>query len=139
MLVSVGIVAFSIIMTYLTDMISVRLGIGQGFAGALFLGIATSLPEVTSTIALFRMKNHNIAVGNIIGSNLFNFIILTVADLLSVGSGVYAHPDAQVVHLMVFGMISTALFWIMLRFKNRTTQAVCSVAIFSCYVAFLLI
>ena len=81
-LASVGIIAFSIMLTYLTDQISVKLNLGQGLAGALFLGIATSLPELASTITLFKMRNYNIAVGNIVGSNLFNFIILSVADVL---------------------------------------------------------
>lgn len=136
--VSIGIIVFSIVMTYQTDHIAERLGIGQGFAGALFLGIATSLPELSSTIALFKMKNYNIAVGNIVGSNLFNFIILTVADLLSMSSGVYADPDAQVVSLLVLGAAAMACFWIMLRFKNRTTQAVCSLGTIGCYIAFLI-
>lgn len=138
-LVSIGIIVFSVMMTYLTDEISVRLGIGQGFAGALFLGIATSLPELSSTIALFKMKNYNIAVGNIVGSNLFNFIILTVADLLSMSSGVYVNPDAQVVHLLVLGAAAMALFWILLRFRNRTTQLVCCLGVIACYIGFLLI
>lgn len=138
-LASIGIIAFSIILTYLTDDISVRLNLGQGLAGAIFLGVATSLPEVTSTISLFKMKNFNIAVGNIIGSNLFNFIILAVADLLYFGTGVYASPDAQVVNLLVFGAIATPLFWIMLKFRNKTTQAVCALGTIGCYLAFLLV
>ena len=138
-LASVGIIAFSIMLTYLTDQISVKLNLGQGLAGALFLGIATSLPELASTITLFKMRNYNIAVGNIVGSNLFNFIILSVADVLSLGSGVYAVPDDKTIALLVFGLVATPLFWIMLRFKNRTTQGICSVGIICCYAAFLLI
>ncbi len=138
-IVSIGIIVFSIVMTYQTDLIAERLGIGQGFAGALFLGVATSLPELSSTIALFKMKNYNVAVGNIVGSNLFNFIILTVADLLSMSSGVYAEPDAQVVNLLGLGAAAMAFFWILLRFRSRVTQAVCSLAILACYVAFLLL
>lgn len=138
-LASIGIIVFSVIMTYLTDDISVRLNIGQGFAGALFLGIATSLPEVTSTVTLFRMKNINIAVGNIIGSNLFNFIILVVADFLSMGSGVYENPDQQVVNLMIFGLISTVMFWMTLKFKNKTTQIFGAIGMIACYLAFLLV
>ncbi len=138
-LASVGIIAFSIILTYLTDQISVKLHLGQGLAGAIFLGIATSLPEVTSTIALFRMKNFNIAVGNIIGSNLFNFIILVVADLLSAGSGVYATLDHQIENLLLFGGIATILFWVLLRIRNSTTQLVCSLGMLACYIGFLLV
>lgn len=138
-LASVGIIAFSIIITYLTDQIAVKLNLGQGIAGAIFLGIATSLPELSSTITLFKMRNYNIAVGNIIGSNLFNFIILAIADVLSLGSGVYAMPDDKIIALLTFGAIATPLFWIMLRFKNRTTQGVCTVSIIGCYLAFLLV
>ena len=71
-LASVGIIAFSIMLTYLTDQISVKLNLGQGLAGALFLGIATSLPELASTITLFKMRNYNIAVGNIVGLSLIH-------------------------------------------------------------------
>ena len=130
-LASVGIIAFSIMLTYLTDQISVKLNLGQGLAGALFLGIATSLPELASTITLFKMRNYNIAVGNIVGSNLFNFIILSVADVLV--------SDDKTIALLVCGLVATPLFWIMLRFKNRTTQGICSVGIICCYAAFLLI
>lgn len=136
---AVGIIAFSIILTYLTDRISIELNLGQGLAGAIFLGIATSLPEVTSTIALFRMKNYNIAVGNIIGSNLFNFIILVVADVLSLGSGVYDVMDHQIQNLLLCGAAATVLFWIMLRFKSKTTQAVCSLGMIAAYAGFILI
>lgn len=138
-LAAVGIIAFSIILTHLTGQISLKLGLGQGLAGAIFLGIATSLPEVTSTITLFKMKNYNIAVGNIIGSNLFNFIILAVADLISLGSGVYETLDQQIENLLIFGAAATVLFWILLRIRNKTVQAVCTLGTLGCYLAFLLL
>ncbi|MEE0741127.1 MAG: cation transporter [Emergencia sp.] len=136
---SVGIITFSIILTCLTEAIAVKHSIGQGLAGALFLGIATSLPEVSATIALFKMKNYNIAVGNIIGSNLFNFIILCIADLFSLEGSVYIVTDPQIRNLLICGAIATPLFWIMLRFRNKTTQAVCALGMLGCYGAFLLL
>ena len=79
---AIGIIFSSIILTYLTEELAVKLDLGQGIAGAILLGIATSLPELSSTVALLRMKNCNIAVGNIVGSNMFNFIILSAADMI---------------------------------------------------------
>lgn len=134
---SVGIIAFSIMVTYLTDLIAVRLNLTQGLAGALLLGVATSLPEVTSTITLFRMKNYNIAVGNIIGSNLFNFIILTVADFLTKES-VYV-ADEKILYLLLFGGIATPLFWLLLKNKNKRIIGACAGGIIACYAAFLLL
>ncbi len=136
---AVGLIVFSIMVTYFASQIASELNLVQGFAGAVFLGIATSLPEVTSTVTLFKMKNYNIAVGNIIGSNLFNFIILVAADLLSLRSGVYDAMDHQIVALMVFGAIATVLFWIMLRVKKRTVRAGCALATIACYIAALLV
>ncbi|MGF6375246.1 cation:H+ antiporter [Clostridiales Family XIII bacterium PM5-7] len=136
-IVSLGIVVFSILLTYLTDQIADTLKLNQGWAGAILLGIATSLPEVTSTITLFRMKNYNIAVGNIIGSNLFNFIILAIADFAAISYGVYILPDVSALALLICGTISTIMFWIMLKYKNMTTQIVCCGTIICSYIVFL--
>ena len=136
-IVSIGIIALSISITYVTDIISVKLNLGSGLAGALFLGIATSLPEVSSTIALFKIKNHNIAIGNIIGSNLFNFIILALTDILYVGNGIYDYSDPKAVNLLIMGTIATPLMLIMMKWKNKVTQVVCPLGAVACYVIFL--
>lgn len=137
--VSIGIIALSIVITYVTDGIADRLNLGQGVAGALFLGIATSLPEVSSTVALFRMGNFDIAFGNIIGSNLFNFIIMAVVDILYIHSSVYDFSDPQTVTLMLCGTAALPFLWLFMKYRSRWTQLVCPVVIIICYAAFLLI
>ena len=134
--VSVGIISLSILMTY--D-IAVEYNIGMGLAGAIFLGVATSLPEVSSTIALFRMKNYNVAVGNIIGSNLFNFVVLCIADLLCFRGNVYDYSDPKVENLLVFGCVATLAMLPALRSKNCAVKVVCLAAAVACYAAFLLL
>ena len=54
----VGLVGLSVWLTYLSDDIASSLGMGAGLAGALFLGVATSLPELSSTITLFLSLIH---------------------------------------------------------------------------------
>lgn len=136
-LVSIGIVILSIAITYITDAISLRLHLGQGMAGALFLGIATSLPEAASTVSLLRMKNVDIAFGNIVGSNIFNFIIMAVVDVLYRGS-VYDFSDPQTVILMLCGTAALPILWIMMKFRNKATQIICPLGIIACYLAFLI-
>lgn len=135
--VSIGIVALSIIITYITDAISIRLNLGQGMAGALFLGIATSLPEAASTVTLLRMGNVDIAFGNIVGSNIFNFIIMAVVDILYHGS-VYDFSDPQTVVLMLCGAAALPVMWLMMKFRNKWTKIACPVWILACYVVFLM-
>ncbi len=138
-LVSIGIVGFSIVITYITDEISIRLGLGAGLAGALLLGVATSLPELSSTVALFKIKNYNIAIGNIVGSNLFNFIIIALADIVYWKGGVYDYSDPKTVDLLIFGVIVMPAMQIMLKFKNKATQIICPLCVAACYAAFLIL
>ncbi|MFH1173920.1 MAG: calcium/sodium antiporter [archaeon] len=60
------------------------LGLSKYIISATIVAVGTSLPElVTSVIAMMR-KEHNLAVGNIIGSNIFNiFFILGITTLIT--------------------------------------------------------
>lgn len=136
-IVSVGIIVFSIILTYITDEISVKIGLGKTVAGAIFLGVATSLPETASTFTLFKIKNYDIAMGNIVGSNLFNFTILSIADFFYLGGGIYSISDASTMNLILFASISSILMALLLKFRNKVTAFICPVGIIACYIAFL--
>lgn len=63
--------------------IAESLGLSDVFIGLTVIAIGTSLPELaTSAIAAYR-KNVDIAVGNIVGSNIFNiFIVLGISSLV---------------------------------------------------------
>lgn len=64
--------------------IATLLGVSEKIIGFTIVAIGTSLPELaTSVVAAFR-KNTNIAVGNIIGSNIFNiFLIISISALIN--------------------------------------------------------
>lgn len=63
--------------------IALALGISQALIGLTVVAVGTSLPELaTSTVAAYRGKS-DIAVGNIVGSNIFNiFFILGISGLI---------------------------------------------------------
>lgn len=90
-LFAVILIAASIGITYCADWVCNEFNMAASFGGALFLGVATSLPELTSTINLCRKKNFDAAFGNLFGSCVFNFFILSIADLLSFRSIDNAH------------------------------------------------
>ena len=136
-LASVGIIVASVILTYVTDDIATELNLGSGLAGALFLGVATSLPEVTSTISLFRMRNFDIAFGNIAGSNVFNYFVLAIADVLYSGGSSYIFDDDKVVNLTIFGLASSLAIYVLLRTRRRWLKALMALVTVACYLAFL--
>ncbi len=57
-------------------------GIGTAWAGALLLPLATSLPELVTTLRAVMIDIPDLAVGNIFGSCLFNLSLLAVIDLV---------------------------------------------------------
>jgi len=64
-----------------------RTGIGQGWIGLIFLAVITSIPELTTTVTGAAIDAPNIAVGDALGSNLFNVAIIGVVDILLFGRG----------------------------------------------------
>jgi len=124
---SVLLIGASIGLTYCVDwIITLYPVIGQTFGGALFLGVATSLPELTATITLCKKGNYNAAIGDIVGSNVFNFFILSVADFLSFlvkdGTGKWVglyKIDASSLMLIICGIVSNVVLLTVLFFMRK--------------------
>lgn len=66
---------------YLGEALAAQTGLGQTFAGSMFIALATSLPEVVVSAAALRIGAVDMAVGNLFGSNLFNMAILGLDDI----------------------------------------------------------
>lgn len=146
---AVLLIAMSIGITYHTDWIVTTFGFGETFGGALFLGVATSLPELTSTINLCRKKNFNAAYGNILGSCVFNFIILSFSDVLSFNCGPLYVMDQSSFLLIIGGAIALIVFLptLLLTFFGKTKNSIffrifyasVGVIIVGAYIAFLVL
>ena len=103
-------IAMSIGITYHTNWIVSTFKFGETFGGALFLGVATSLPELTSTINLCKKRNFDAAYGNILGSCVFNFLILSFADILSFNAGPLYIMDQSSFLLIIGAVIAFVAF-----------------------------
>ncbi len=57
------------------------MGWQRSFVGSLFVACATSVPELVVTIAALRFGAVNMAIANLLGSNLFDILILAVDDI----------------------------------------------------------
>jgi cation:H+ antiporter len=56
-------------------------GLGRTFFGTVFVALMTSLPEAVSTLSAVRLGTIDMAIGNILGSNAFNMLVLAVLDI----------------------------------------------------------
>jgi cation:H+ antiporter len=75
--------------------ISGLMGWGQSFVGTLLVTVVTCAPEVAVTISALRIGALDMAIANLLGSNLFNIIILSVDDVLYTNGPLLAHVDAS--------------------------------------------
>lgn len=98
---SLILIGASISVTVVTEKIVTGYNIGHTFGGSLFLGVATSLPEVTATISLCKKKNFDAAYGDILGSCVFNIIILGIADAMSFNAGPLYVVNSSSLMLMI--------------------------------------
>jgi len=80
---------------FLAKDIADMMGWGQSFVGTLLVAAVTSAPEAAVTIAALRLGALDMAIANLLGSNLFDIIILAVDDLLYVKGPLLAQVDAS--------------------------------------------
>lgn len=70
-------------LAHTADELAIRTGLGRTFFGTVFVAMMTSLPEAVSTLSAMRLKANDMAIGNILGSNAFNMLILGLTDFAS--------------------------------------------------------
>ena len=64
--------------------IATQLGLTEGLIGLTIAAVGTSLPELVTSIVAARKGENDIAMGNVIGSNIFNIVfIMGVASLIN--------------------------------------------------------
>ena len=71
------------------DVIAARTRLGGLWVGAVFLAIATSLPELMTSISAALIGAADIAAGNLFGSSMANMLILALLTLVPAGSGLF--------------------------------------------------
>jgi cation:H+ antiporter len=84
--------------------IASALGVSQTLIGLTIVAAGTSLPELATSVVAAIKKNNDIAVGNIIGSNIFNiFFILGVSSLIRPIP--FSPKFNQDIYLLIFGTV----------------------------------
>lgn len=77
-LIVIGVASY---LPYIGERIAEMTDLGQTFVGSIFIALSTSLPEVVVSIAAVKIGAVDLALGNILGSNLFNVGILALDDI----------------------------------------------------------
>jgi cation:H+ antiporter len=91
------------------------MGVSEKLIGLTIIAAGTSLPELTTSVVAALKKNSDIAIGNVIGSNIFNiFFILGMSA--TVRPIIYDITFNRDIYLLLGG---TALLFIFLYFGKK--------------------
>lgn len=100
------------------------LGLQASLIGTLFLALATSLPELVIAIASLRFGYADMALGNILGSNLFNLLILFIGDVALRDELLFKHVGSTHHFSFLFILILSLLAFPLLRSTQPKTTRV---------------
>ena len=108
-----------VVVIYAVD-IAQSLKISETIIGITIIAIGTSLPELSVSITSALKGQHGLAVGNIIGSNIFN--LLAVVGLGTAISPAYLQEDIFNIHLMLMLSLTLFIFFITFRKNNAISR-----------------
>jgi cation:H+ antiporter len=84
-------------------------GLGTGFIGTSLLSLVTSLPELLAALAAVRLAAYDMAVGNLLGSNVFNMLGLSLADFFLLDGRFLGAIDPNFALVGLLGLLLTNL------------------------------
>jgi len=112
--------------------IAQMIGLSERFIGLTIVALGTSLPELVTSVVAAKKGNADIAIGNIVGSNIFNilFVIGTAAIIAPV---IY---DAAFLIDGIIAVLAGVLLWVSV-LKTRSLRKPWGIVMLLCYLAYL--
>jgi cation:H+ antiporter len=91
------------------------MGWGETFVAVLFLALATTLPEMTVSISALRLGAVGMGIGNLVGSNIFNVMIIFVADAFYQTGSLLAAVSPNMIYAALSGALLMGLAYYIMR------------------------
>lgn len=99
--------------------LSQELGLSEGLVGALFTAVATSIPELVTTIAAVRRGALTLAVGGILGGNTFDVLFVAFADIAYRDGSIYRTMQDEQLYLIALATAMTGILLMGLLRRQR--------------------
>jgi cation:H+ antiporter len=121
-LAAVAVIAAAVWLPRMGAELARQTGLGEAFVGSLFVAITTSLPEIVVSLAAVRIGALDLGIGNVLGSNLFNLLILGLDDVFYRQGPLLADAAASHSVSIVAVVMMNGLFLIGLTYKLMTKR-----------------
>jgi cation:H+ antiporter len=143
---SVVVVAAGVWLPFVGEDIAEIMGWEQTFVGSLFVAFSTSLPELVVTMAALRFGAVNMAIANLLGSNLFDMLVLGIDDIFYTQGPLLSHVSLSHSFSAVSAVTMTGLVVVSLLYRPArrlfktvgwTSLGLFVIYLFNSYVVFL--
>ena len=121
LLAAIGVLAGGYFVANSADIIAEKTGMASSFMGFFFVGLTTSLPELSTTISAAKLKRYRMAFSNIFGTNLLNVGLVLLADLLYIKGPVLDEVGNFAAAGAILGILLTSIYQIGLTIKFKKT------------------
>ena len=117
---AVVLVAAGVWLPFVAADLSEAMGWRQTFVGTLLVAAVTSLPELVVTLAALRIGALNMAVANLLGSNLFNIFVLAIDDIAYLKGPILSHVSPVHAVSAFSAVVMTGIVVIGLLYRAKT-------------------
>jgi cation:H+ antiporter len=106
-------------LAHTADAIAQTTGWGKSFIGSFMLAVVTSLPELAVGIPLIRRGAFNMAIGSLLGSNIFNIAIIPITDIFFTQGAILSHVSPNHILTAVLGIVMTNIIIVDLIYRAK--------------------
>jgi Ca2+/Na+ antiporter len=122
-LAAAAVIAAGIWLSFIGDEIAETTGWDATFVGSLFLAITTSMPELVVTIAALRLGAIDMAIADILGSNMFNIAIIAPVDLFYTQGSILSAVSSN--HLITAAVVVVMSLIVLAGLRFRRKRKAC--------------
>lgn len=114
-------------------------GMSQTLIGLSLISIGTSLPELATVVAATLKKNSDIAVGNIIGSNIFNLLLVLGVTLVIKPIPIIGQNLFDISFLFITTLLVVIFVFFFSKFKINRIEGSILILIYAIYLVYIFV
>ena len=114
--------------------IAMQLGMSENLVGLTIVAVGTSLPEFVTSVIATKKGELDMAVGNILGSNIFNILLI-----LGCASVINPMVVSTVALMDVLFMVISVVLFVLVTYKNKTVSRKLGIPMVLTYILYIII
>ncbi|MBI2412806.1 MAG: sodium:calcium antiporter [Deltaproteobacteria bacterium] len=107
----------AVFLPFVAGRLAGQTGLGASFFGTFFVAMVTTLPEFVVSFSAVRIGAYDLAIGNLLGSNMFNIALLAVDDILYAGGPLFSDISSAHATTGLMAMVMTSIVLLSISYR----------------------